>query len=552
MLHRTDGRRRADAARAELRPDDRRADLPGRPGRRGRRPLGITHLVEHLALHRHGVAEYHYNGATGSVVTQFHMQGTERDIVTYLEMVCDSLADRRCSGWRPRRRSCAPRRPARGGVNGMLPMWRYGARDYGLVSYPEWGIDRLGPDDVRPGRAPGSPARTPCCGSPATGSRRACGCACRPGAPPGAGRLDGAAGDPGVLHRRRRRRRLRRRHARGTAAGSVFALMLERELFQSLRQESGLSYAASASYDPRGDGMGGRHRVRRRAARRSSARSSAASSTSSPGSGSAGSPRPSWSGPREARRGAAPPRRARRPAAGPGHRPAHRRGGCAPSTSCARSCGPSPSPTCTAPPCRSSAGAAAGAPPGSRADWAGSRRRRRRPRTRSPGTRTGRVDGSGASLVLGADGVSIVEGECRATVRYRSCAVVHAWPDGARQLIGLDGIAVLVEPALFAAPADTAARIDRSVDPSIVLPMPARNPHDVPRPSPAPATGTFPPSTGTLPAPAGGSAGDRRDPADRRGAPAGWRVPALPRQVLAGDRHAPAGVTPVRRLRSRR
>ena len=32
-------------------------------------------------------------------------------------------------------------------------------------------------------------------------------------------------------------------------AGSVFSLMLERELFRSLRQESGLSYAASAAYD---------------------------------------------------------------------------------------------------------------------------------------------------------------------------------------------------------------------------------------------------------------------------------------------------------------
>ncbi|GAB3826269.1 peptidase M16 family protein [Dactylosporangium cerinum] len=112
--------------------------------------IGITHLVEHLALHRHGVADYHYNGATGSVVTHFHMQGSERDIVTYLEMVCDSLADLPVQRLETEKAILRTEAAGHGGgVNRMLPMWRYGAQHYGLVSYPEWGIDRLGPDDVR-------------------------------------------------------------------------------------------------------------------------------------------------------------------------------------------------------------------------------------------------------------------------------------------------------------------------------------------------------------------------------------------------------------------
>ena len=36
---------------------------------------GITHLLEHLALHRHGLADYHYNGATGRAITHFHIAG---------------------------------------------------------------------------------------------------------------------------------------------------------------------------------------------------------------------------------------------------------------------------------------------------------------------------------------------------------------------------------------------------------------------------------------------------------------------------------------------
>ena len=52
---------------------------------------GITHLVEHLALHRHGVSDLHYNGATAATYTLFHVTGTPGEVVTYLNGVCEAL-----------------------------------------------------------------------------------------------------------------------------------------------------------------------------------------------------------------------------------------------------------------------------------------------------------------------------------------------------------------------------------------------------------------------------------------------------------------------------
>src|SRR5215207_3614344 len=86
--------------------------------------IGITHLVEHLALHRHGVADYHYNGATGSIVTHFHMQGSESDIVRYLEMVCDSLSDLPVERLETEKAILRTEAAGRAdGVNALLPLW---------------------------------------------------------------------------------------------------------------------------------------------------------------------------------------------------------------------------------------------------------------------------------------------------------------------------------------------------------------------------------------------------------------------------------------------
>lgn len=54
---------------------------------------GITHLVEHLALHRHGLSDLHYNGATSATYTLFHVTGTPAEVTTYLNGVCAALRD---------------------------------------------------------------------------------------------------------------------------------------------------------------------------------------------------------------------------------------------------------------------------------------------------------------------------------------------------------------------------------------------------------------------------------------------------------------------------
>src|SRR5690606_21554176 len=54
---------------------------------------GITHLVEHLALHRLGLTDYHYNGTTGATVTHFSSQGSAETIADYLTSVCAALHD---------------------------------------------------------------------------------------------------------------------------------------------------------------------------------------------------------------------------------------------------------------------------------------------------------------------------------------------------------------------------------------------------------------------------------------------------------------------------
>jgi zinc protease len=54
---------------------------------------GIAHLVEHLALFRHGLGDYHYNGATGAITTSFHLEGSADDVVAFVDGVCRSLAD---------------------------------------------------------------------------------------------------------------------------------------------------------------------------------------------------------------------------------------------------------------------------------------------------------------------------------------------------------------------------------------------------------------------------------------------------------------------------
>ena len=131
-------------------------------------------------------------------------------------------------------------------------------------------------------------------------------------------------------------------------------------------------------------------------------------------------------------------------------------------------------------------------PHGRTADWAGY--------SAAPASSTSAVDGTTYAgigdasdrLIVGADGVTRAwsSGEL-ATVRFESCAAVLALPDGARQLIGDDGISVRIEPTLYRDGRRIA--IDERIPPGVRVDLPARDPAEIPRPTPV-ATGTSTPA----------------------------------------------------------
>jgi predicted Zn-dependent peptidase len=111
---------------------------------------GITHLVEHLALHHHGLSDYHYNGSTGQAYTDFSMSGSDSDVVAYLNGVCDTLLNLPLDRLEIEKEILRTEEAGRGRSSGEeLALWRYGARGYGLVGYPELGVAQLRPEDVR-------------------------------------------------------------------------------------------------------------------------------------------------------------------------------------------------------------------------------------------------------------------------------------------------------------------------------------------------------------------------------------------------------------------
>jgi predicted Zn-dependent peptidase len=85
-------------------------------------------------------------------------------------------------------------------------------------------------------------------------------------------------------------------------------------------------------------------------------------------------------------------------------------------------------------------------------------------------------------LILGTEGVSIVDAGHALTIRYDQCAALRVWSDGARQVIGTDGISVTVEPTLWQLPSDAVPQIDSSIPRQRHVTMPYREPSQIPHP----------------------------------------------------------------------
>ncbi|MGC9665563.1 M16 family metallopeptidase [Planosporangium sp. 12N6] len=443
---------------------------------------GITHLVEHLAMYRHGLTDYHYNGITGTVVTHFYTQGNEDDVVSFLTGVCDGLTNLPFERLDTEKQILRTEENSRsGGVNDRLPLWRYGARDYGLVSYPEWGLSEITADDVRRWvdtwftrqnavlwiAGDGVPAglRLPL----PDGVRR-------PVPAPSSALPVTPAYFQGtrttvVLDSLVRRR----------SAAPAFTGVLERELFRALRQEGGFSYTIGTSYDPRGDDFATITTVADALPEK-----------------------------RDAALGAFVDVLAKLKVGRidqsdlDAYRTKAEEAMCNPDVAAARLPGravdlvtgqPDHSldelreqlHAVTVEDVHEVAVEAMGAallmvPEGHRADWAGF--------TAAPTASERAVSGAGyrsrediaQKLIVGPEGVSIVAPDAVATVRYDQCAAKLAWPDGARQLIGYDGMSLRIEPTLYAVTPAALAPIDAAVPASVTVPMPARRPDAIPQP----------------------------------------------------------------------
>jgi predicted Zn-dependent peptidase len=463
---------------------------------------GITHLLEHLALAPLGLADHHFNGATAPTFTSFYMQGSEQDIAGFLGTVCRTIHDLPLDRLEVEKEILRTEWSSRGNSTvGDIPLWRHGSRDHGLTSYPEFGLTALTGDDLRYWAAHWFTRENAVLWI--AGDRVPAGL--RLPLPAGVRRPVPAASSalpqtPAYFPNGSRAVVLDSVVRRRTAA-SVFAGVLERELYRSLRQEDGLSYAINTSYQPRGDGhatlraladalpekqdalLGGFVDVLAtlRVGRIEQADLDAAVAKREDGLATA-------------------------------EVDADRLPGAALNLLTGE-------PHLTVDELRAELKAVTLAdlhqvaqevtgsallmvPEGHTADWAGFAEAPTRSTHTVTGTGYRERQGNG-ELRVGVDGVSYVGPGGPLTVRYAECAALLAWPDGARRLVGYDAIAMQIEPTLFDLHPGAIGVIDQQIPADRRVPMPARPPERIPQPyagdghRPRPAQAAAPAKRGT-------------------------------------------------------
>jgi predicted Zn-dependent peptidase len=113
--------------------------------------LGVTHLVEHLALTGNHKAPYQFNAEVGGRFTTFFMQGSgSREIAEFLGAVCRGLTEDHSDLLEQEKRILRTEASSRGGAGalGRCLMERYGAAGPGLTAYEEFGLRTLTWADV--------------------------------------------------------------------------------------------------------------------------------------------------------------------------------------------------------------------------------------------------------------------------------------------------------------------------------------------------------------------------------------------------------------------
>ena len=102
---------------------------------------GITHLVEHLALHKVFDADAHSNGFTTLDTTSFVVRGRPDEVKTFVDDLCASLRDLPRERFDVERRilEAEERERATGGLDNHLRL-RYGNQAWGLAGHAEHGL----------------------------------------------------------------------------------------------------------------------------------------------------------------------------------------------------------------------------------------------------------------------------------------------------------------------------------------------------------------------------------------------------------------------------
>jgi hypothetical protein len=441
---------------------------------------GITHLIEHLAMHAVGGPLHASNGQVDAVSTVFGTEGDDEDIAGFVTGICKSLRalpfGRLEIENQILRTEADSRAPA---LTAPLMLWRYGAATYGLPAYDEFGVGRHTQEQVTAWAEQWFTRRNAVLvfegGPPPVGLTIDLPEGERVAPPPPSSALPRTPAyfcQPGNMV-------AMTALVDRTTTAQVYSMLLSDRLVQSLRHEAGLSYSPGTSYDPRdahsahvtafADGLPENHDKLLPAFLRELELLAEFFAT-----------------PEEITKVITRVRSARRraPALGKAYGNALRELlGAEPLTDAdldARLNAIDPEALHRT--AVEVLGSALVRVPGSRPPA--------RTYREAPRSSVGVVDGqalrsadapvNAARLIIGAEGVSLVRGPRYVTVRFGECEAMLAWPDGARRLIGRDGFVLMVEPTLWTQGASLPSRLDVGVPADRVVPMPRRRAEEIP------------------------------------------------------------------------
>ena len=450
---------------------------------------GITHLVEHLALHRHGLLEHDANGSTGLTTTHFFTSGSDKAVTTYLTSVCDSLRDLPLE--RIATEKTILRTEEAGRPHDSLLVWRYGAVGFGAAGYPEWGLEAISDDDVRDwaatrftrenavlwiaGEVPeglnltlpsGSPQPLPALTSTL------------PTTPAYFEEGNGKVSLTAIVER--------------SARASMFTMVLERALFRALRTEDGNSYAVVAAYAPR-DGQ-------------SATITAMADALPEKQDAVLGGLIDVLTALRVGRIDADELEVVRDKAVTSLDRPEaaramvfaeaidvlYGRQRCSLTDFRAELAAVTVDDVCEMA-VQATDSLLMQVPRGNRVDWAGFAEAPMWSAKVTTGGEFPSLQKKDLTLVLGYDGVSMVSPHGVLTVLYGECVLMQCWPDGARRLVGADAVSVSIEPNLYDVSAETIAGLDELVPDELKVWQPARAADRIPQ-RPVPPAPPAPPA----------------------------------------------------------